>query len=71
MQLGDLYWKEKDKETYFKMDVRKKWQHREDIGETSVLEKMQQLGERMIDYSFISTRIKYLSEYLIWLEKET
>ena len=53
------------------MDVRKKWQHREDIGETSVLEKMQQLGERMIDYSFISTRIKYLSEYLIWLEKET
>ena len=39
------------------------WRRREEIGETSVLEKMQQLGKRKIDDSFIGTRIEYLSEF--------
>ena len=40
----DLDRKAKSKETDFNKDARKYWQRREDIGETSVLEKMQQLG---------------------------
>ena len=39
------------------------WQWREEIVETSVLEKMQQLGKRNIDDSFIGTRIEYLYEF--------
>ena len=43
--------------------MRKEWQRREGIVETSVLEKMQQMGKRKIDDSFIGTRKEYLSEF--------
>ena len=59
----DLYQKAKAKETYFKKDAHKEWKRREDIGETRVLEKMQQLGNLKIDDSFIGTKIGYLSEF--------
>ena len=46
------------------MDTRKKWQWREENGETRVLENMQQLGKRKIDESFVNNnRIEYLSEF--------
>ena len=44
------------------------WQRREDIGETSVLDKMQQLRKRKIDDSFICIRIEYLSRFDIFGE---
>ena len=43
--------------------MRKKWQRREEIGDTSVLDKTQQLSKQNIDDSFIGTRIYYLSEF--------
>ena len=41
--VNDLDRKAKDKETEFNKDAQKEWQQREDIGETSIPEKMQQL----------------------------
>ena len=61
--VNDLDQKAKSKEIEFNKDARKYWQHREDIGETSVIEKLQQLGELNIDYSFIGTQMEYLSEF--------
>ena len=46
-----------------KKSWRKEWQRREDIGETNVLEKLQQLGKLKINDSFIGTRIEHLSEF--------
>ena len=43
--------------------MRKEWQRREEIVDTGFLEKMQQLGKRKINDSFIGTRIEYLSEF--------
>ena len=54
---NDLYRKEKSKEIQFNKYAHKEWQQREEIGETSVLDEIQQLGKRDIDDSFIGTRI--------------
>ena len=59
----DLDQKAKSKDTEFNKDACKEWQRRENIGETSVIKKMQQLGTLKIDDSFIGTRIEYLSEF--------
>ena len=61
--IKDLYRKAKDEDTGFNKDALKEWLRREEIGETSILEKMQQQGKRNIDDSFIGTRIEYLSEF--------
>ena len=45
--------------------MRKEWQRREEIVDTGFLEKMQQLGKRKINDSFIGTRIEYLSEFYL------
>ena len=58
----DLDRKGKAKDPYFNKYAQKEWQWREQFGETSVLEKMQQLRKKKIDDSFIGTRIQYLSE---------
>ena len=55
--------KAKAKDIEFNKDARKYWQQREDIGETRVIEKMQQLGQLNIDDSFIGTQMEYLSEF--------
>ena len=55
--------KAKAKDTEFNKDARKYWQRREDIGDASVLEKMQQLRQLKIDDSFIGTQMEYLSEF--------
>ena len=57
--------KSKSKETDFKKNTRTEWQRRDDFVDTSVLEKMKQLGKRKIDDSFIGTRIEYLSEFYL------
>ena len=59
----DLDQKAKDKETYIKNDARKEWKRIKEIGDNSVLEKMQQMGKQKIDDSFIGTKIEYLSEF--------
>ena len=59
----DLDRKAKAKETEFNKDAQKYWQQREDIGYTSVLDQMQQLGELNIDDSFIGTQMDYLSDF--------
>ena len=56
--VNDLYRQEKAKDKCFNRDSGKEWQQREDIGETRVLEKIQQRGNLNIDDSFISTRIE-------------
>ena len=63
MNLKDLDWKAKSKETYFNKDTQKECKRIEYIVDTSVLEKMQQLGKRNIYDSFIGTRIEYLSKF--------
>ena len=62
-EFKDLDRNSKAKEIDFRNDARKEWQRREEIGETIVLEKMQQLGKRNTDNSFIGTMIEYLSEF--------
>ena len=57
--VNDLDWKANDKEKEFNKYARKERKQREDIGETIVLDKMQQMGKRKIDDSFISTRKEY------------
>ena len=59
----DLDRKAKAKETEFNKDEQKEWKRREEIGDTSVIEKMKQLGKLNTDDSFIGTRIEYLSEF--------
>ena len=59
----DLDLKSESKEKEFNKDARKEWQRIKEIWDTRVLEKMQQLGKRNIDYSFIGTMIEYLSEF--------
>ena len=59
----DLDQKAKAKDTEFNKNAQKECQRREEIGDTSVIEKMQQLGKLKIDDSFIVTRIEYLSEF--------
>ena len=61
--VNDSDQKAKSKEIHFNKDAQKEWQLIEYIGETSVLEKIQQLGKLKIDNSFIGTRIEYLSEF--------
>ena len=55
--------KAKSKEIDFNKDEQKEWQQREEIGETSILEKTQQMGKQRFDDSFIGTRIEYLYEF--------
>ena len=55
--------KAKSKEIDFNKDEQKEWQQREKIGETSILEKTQQMGKQRFDDSFIGTRIEYLYEF--------
>ena len=59
----ELYWKTNSKEKVFKNDAREEWQLWEEIGETTILDKMQQLGKRNIYDSFIGISIEYLSEF--------
>ena len=63
--VNDLDRKAKAKQIEFNKNVRKEWQRIEYIGDTSVLDQIQQLGKRKIDYSFVDIRIEYLSEFYI------
>ena len=47
--VNDLHRKANSKEIEFNKDERKEWKQREDIGETIVLDKMQQMEKRKID----------------------